>query len=210
MKEAEEEETKSSFLLKNLAKGLLWFAVFIAAFILAQEQINAYKDQITKIGDNMPLLLSIFTVSEIVFGILPPEIFMFIWKTKGVLSEYIINLCILTLISYAAGILGYYIGKVFSKTEFYKRIHAKYLQQYDSKLKKFGGFLVIVGGCNACSIFCHLYVGRLGEPSVQIFFADYHYKDNPLRILWGGCLVFDWEFDVRSFYSVPSRVQRRR
>jgi membrane protein YqaA with SNARE-associated domain len=145
MKEAEEEETKSSFLLKNLAKGLAWFAVFIAAFILAQEQIHAYKDQITKIGDNMPLLLSIFTVSEIVFGILPPEIFMFIWKTKGVLSEYIVNLCILTLISYGAGILGYYIGKVFSKTEFYKRIHLKYLQQYDSKLKKFGGFLVIVG-----------------------------------------------------------------
>ena len=144
MKE-EEEETKSSFLLKNLAKGLAWFAVFIAAFILAQEQINAYKDQINTVGDNMPLLLSIFTVSEIVFGILPPEIFMFIWKTKGVLSEYIINLCILTLISYAAGILGYYIGKVFSKTAFYKRIHVKYLQQYDSKLKKFGGFLVIVG-----------------------------------------------------------------
>jgi membrane protein YqaA with SNARE-associated domain len=145
MKEAEEEETKSSFLLKNLAKGLVWFAVFIAAYLYFQEHIESYKEQIGKIGDNMPLLLSIFTVSEIVFGILPPEIFMFIWKTKGVLSEYIINLSILTLISYGAGIVGYYIGKTFSKTEFYKRVHGKYLQQYDSKLKKFGGFLVIVG-----------------------------------------------------------------
>jgi membrane protein YqaA with SNARE-associated domain len=143
--EEEEEETKSSFLLKNLLKGLAWFAVFIVVYILAKEQIDGYKDQINKVGDNLPLLLSIFTVSEIVFGILPPEIFMFIWKTKGILSEYIINLSILTMISYGAGILGYYIGKVFSKTDLYKRIHAKYLQQYDKRLKRFGGFLVIVG-----------------------------------------------------------------
>jgi len=145
MQEEEEEESKSSFLLKNLAKGLAWFAVFVVVYLLIRDKLDAYKEQIAEVGDNMPLLLSIFTVSEIVFGILPPEIFMFIWKTKGILSEYIINLTILTLISYGAGIIGYYIGKVFSKTEFYKRIHVKYLQQYDRKLKRFGGFLVIVG-----------------------------------------------------------------
>ncbi len=141
----EKEESKSSFLLKNLTKGLAWFVVIITAYILVKGELDFYKQEITQLGDNMPLLLSVFTVSEIVFGILPPEIFMLIWQTKGILSEYIFNLSILTLISYAAGVLGYFIGKFLSKTELYKKIHAKYLQQYDRQLKRFGGYLVLVG-----------------------------------------------------------------
>jgi len=141
----EEEESKSSFLLKNLAKGLAWFAVFITVYIVYSEDIKSYQQEINQLGNNMPLLLSIFTVSEIVFGILPPEIFMLIWQSEGVMSTYIINLTILTFISYGAGIVGYYIGKVFSKTGFYQRIHVRFLQQYDRKLKLYGGYLVLVG-----------------------------------------------------------------
>ena len=141
----ETEESRFSFLFKNLAKGLAWFAVIIIAYLLVQKELNVYREQINQIGDNMLLLLSVFTVSEIVFGILPPEIFMLIWKTKGILSEYITNLIILTLISYAAGVLGYFIGRYFAKTEVYKKIHRRYLAEYDHKLRKFGGFLVVVG-----------------------------------------------------------------
>ena len=141
----EEDETRSGFFFKNLLKGLAWFAVIITAYILVQGELKIYEAQINKIGDNMPLLLSIFTVSEIIFGILPPEIFMLIWQTKGVLSEYVFNLSILTLISYAAGIIGYFIGYYFSKTPSFKAVHEKYLKPYEGRLKKYGGFLVIVG-----------------------------------------------------------------
>jgi membrane protein YqaA with SNARE-associated domain len=139
------EETKSSFLIKNLLRGLAWFAVIITAYILVQSELEIYEEQINKVGDNLPLLLSIFTVSEIVFGILPPEIFMLIWQTGGVLSEYVINLTILTLISYGAGVAGYFIGYYFSKAPFFKGIYERYLKPYEGNLKKYGGFLVIVG-----------------------------------------------------------------
>ncbi len=141
----QEEETKSSFLWKNLLRGLLWFAVIITAYILASEDIQMYQQEINDIGDRMPLLLGIFTVSEIVFGIIPPELFMLIWQSKGVLSEYVINLTYLTLISYAAGVIGYYIGNFFSKTDLYQRINDRYLKQYDRQLKKFGIYIVLVG-----------------------------------------------------------------
>jgi membrane protein DedA with SNARE-associated domain len=141
----ETEETKTSFLWKNLSKGLIWFAVILTAFIIFAEEISAYQAEINVIGDNLPLLLTIFTISEIVFGIIPPEAFMLIWQTKGVLSEYVINLTYLTLISYAAGVLGFYIGRFFSKTPFYKTIHERWLKQYDQKLKTYGLYLVLVG-----------------------------------------------------------------
>ena len=141
----EQEESKSSFLLKNLFRGLVWFAIILTAYILVSEDIKIYQEEINNVGDRLPLLLGIFTVSEIVFGILPPELFMLVWQSKGVLSEYIINLSYLTVISYAAGILGFYIGRFFSKTKIYVRIHDRYLKQYDHKLKKYGLYLVLVG-----------------------------------------------------------------
>jgi len=141
----QEEETRSRFLWKNLLRGLLWFAVIITAYILASKDIKVYQEEINSIGDRMPLLLAIFTVSEIVFGIIPPELFMLIWQSKGILSEYVINLSYLTLISYAAGVLGYYIGRYFSRTRLYQRISDRYLKQYDRQLKTYGIYLVLVG-----------------------------------------------------------------
>lgn len=141
----EPEESKSSFLWRNLARGLIWFAVILTAYILVAEEIAVYQDEINVIGNNLPLLLTIFTVSEIVFGIIPPELFMLIWQSKGELSEYVLNLTYLTLISFAAGILGFYIGRFFSKTPFYKSMHERWLKQYDQKLKTYGLYLVLVG-----------------------------------------------------------------
>ena len=141
----QEEETQSSFLWKNLLRGLIWFAVIITAYILASEDIKVYQEEINNIGDRLPLLLGIFTVSEIVFGIIPPELFMLIWHSKGILSEYVINLTYLTIISYGAGVIGYYIGYFFSKTKLYKNISNRYLKQYIHHLKKYGVYLVLVG-----------------------------------------------------------------
>jgi membrane protein YqaA with SNARE-associated domain len=139
------EETPSSFLLKNLLKGLAWFAVIITAYILVQSELEVYEAQINKVGDNLPLLLSIFTVSEVVFGIIPPEIFMLIWQTKGVVSEYVFNLSILTIISYGAGVVGYFLGYYFSKAAVFSGFYQKYLKPLERPLKKYGGLLVVVG-----------------------------------------------------------------
>ncbi len=139
------EETRSNFLWHNLLRGLVWFAVILTAYILASEEIALYQEEINEVGDRLPMLLGIFAISEVVFGIIPPELFMLIWQSKGVLSEYVINLTYLTVISYAAGVIGYYIGRTFSKTKIYKSVHARFLHKYDRQLKAYGLYLVLVG-----------------------------------------------------------------
>lgn len=128
-----------------MLRGLVWFAVILAAYILASEEIAVYQADINSVGGQLPLLLGIFAFTEVVFGIVPPELFMLIWQSKGVLSEYIINLGYLTVISYLAGIVGYYIGRYFSKTAAYKKVHQRYLSQYDRQLRTYGLYLVLVG-----------------------------------------------------------------
>jgi len=144
----EEEESHSSFLFRNLIRGLFWFAVIIIVFILLEGYIQEnFRSHIDDIRANPGVLYGIYTLSEIVFGILPPELFMMIWILDKIdVSGFIVNLSILTVISYGAGVLGYYIGKNFSKTDFYQtRVREKYLKQYEGRLKKFGGYLVFVG-----------------------------------------------------------------
>lgn len=143
----EEEETKSSFLLKNILRGLIWFAVIIVIFILAEDYIQTnFKNDIQVIHDKPVLLYMVFFTSEVVFGLIPPEFFMMVWILHGVtIPVYVVNLIILTLLSYVAGVIGYFIGRNFSKTAFYLKIQERYLMQYQGKLKRYGGFLVIVG-----------------------------------------------------------------
>lgn len=144
----EEEETHSGFLIRNLLRGLVFFFVIIVAFYFLEEFIQEnFKSHIGEIRANPGILYGIYTLSEIVFGIIPPELFMMIWILDDIeVAGFVINLSILTVISYGAGVLGYYIGRNFSKTAFYQhRIREKYLRQYENKLKKFGGYLVFVG-----------------------------------------------------------------
>ncbi len=144
----EEEETHSGFLIRNLLRGLVFFFVIIIAFYFLEEFIQEnFKNHIGEIRANPGILYGIYTLSEIIFGIIPPELFMMIWILDDIeVTGFVINLSILAVISYGAGVLGYYIGRNFSKTPFYQnRIREKYLKQYENKLKKFGGYLVFVG-----------------------------------------------------------------
>ncbi len=142
-----EEETKSRFLFRNLAKGLLWFAVIITAFILLEDYIqNNFRSQIEQMYDSVLLFYGIFTLSEIIFGLIPPEFFMYVYILNHIpLQNYIIDLSALTIISYGAGVVGYYIGRNFSKTEFFSKVSERYLGQYQNNLRKYGGYLVLVG-----------------------------------------------------------------
>jgi membrane protein DedA with SNARE-associated domain len=147
MEEQEEEETKSGFLFKNLLRGLVWFAVIIFAFIYLEEYLlENFKSNIEALHRNPIGLFSIFFVSEVIFGLVPPEIFMAIWTlNKITLSGYVVNLMILSGLSWIAGLIGFYVGKNFSKTRLYRKLFGKYLIQYKRQLKKYGGFLVFVG-----------------------------------------------------------------
>jgi membrane protein YqaA with SNARE-associated domain len=147
MEQLEEEESKSGFLLKNLVRGLIWFAVILVAFLLLENYLQEnFQHTIEAIYDKPFIFYSVFTVSEVTFGLVPPEFFMMVWILHKVpVTNYVVGLSILTLLSYLSGIAGYFIGKNFSKTALFSRIHSKYLVQYEKYLKKYGGYLVFVG-----------------------------------------------------------------
>lgn len=140
------EETRSRFFVKNLLRGILWFAVLITVFILAEEYIRStFARDIEAIQDKPIIMFMVFFASEVIFGLIPPEFFMLIWIIhKITILQYIINLSVLTVLSYLAGIIGYLIGSNFSRTSLYKKLYVRYLLQYEQQLKRYGAFLVFV------------------------------------------------------------------
>ncbi len=122
---------------------MVWFAVLILMFIAAREYLNLNPAWIEALYDKPVLIYTIFIFSEVVFGIIPPELFM-IWSLHGGLTDYyVVNILFLSVLSYGAGILGYFIGSSCRALPFFHAFEEKYLIQYKSNLRRYGGFLVI-------------------------------------------------------------------
>jgi membrane protein DedA with SNARE-associated domain len=96
------------------------------------------------IYDKPALVYLVYTVSEVVFGIIPPELFM-LWASgapSGI--SYEVHIILFAIISYLAGIIGFLFGGYFNGTRLYKLIEARILYKHIDTLRKYGYFLLIV------------------------------------------------------------------
>lgn len=134
-----------NFLLKNLLKGFAWLAVIIGVFILIKQNVNddSYA-WFEPIYTNAVLIYFIFLISEIVFGIIPPELFMIWAATKFELITFIFNIAFLSILSYLAGVLGFGIGVFLNKSLFFSVSKKRILGKYEKYLLEYGAFMVIV------------------------------------------------------------------
>lgn len=135
---------RSRFLLKNLLKGLLALTVIVIAYIFLQKytRFDAFIDYIGK----WPVMVyTVFILSEVIFGIIPPELFM-IWSIKnGAFEWYGLNVALLAAISYLAGVLGYFVGTHVQNVGIFRSIFKRYIKRYQNTLNRYGGFLIFVG-----------------------------------------------------------------
>ncbi|MEQ9302791.1 MAG: hypothetical protein RJQ14_02665 [Marinoscillum sp.] len=143
--ESSERNERIKFFLRNLFRGLIWLAVVVGGYFYLESNYDfSLKGLLGGLYDQPVVIYLIFFVSETVFGIIPPELFM-IWALRNELVlQYIFYVLGLAVISYFAGIIGYYIGSHFSTTQLYLTIRKNYLGRFEKHLNRFGGFLVIV------------------------------------------------------------------
>ncbi|MFV0483156.1 MAG: hypothetical protein ACK5MG_03550 [Bacteroidales bacterium] len=141
---------KTKFLLRNILQGLLWMAVMFTFVYLVLQwaesssggvKLPSWFDQHV----NQPFYIyGVYILSEVFFGIIPPELFM-IWSAgQGSLGFYVLNVAFLAGISYAAGYLAFVCGKYLNRVVFYRFIRKKYFIQYWPMVHRYGAFLILV------------------------------------------------------------------
>lgn len=136
---------RTRFFLKNLLRGFLFLTVIIVGYILAKKYLGIdLKILMGPLYENPKMVFSIFFVSEVVFGIIPPEFFM-IWSQRhNDLDLFVSNVATLAGISYAAGVIGFWFGAYMNSSHVFTFFKNKIFGKFEEQFNKFGGFLVIV------------------------------------------------------------------
>ena len=138
-------QEKKKFLIRNLIKGLITFGIIILVFIVGSNFIDgAQLAWLQPIFGRVTLIISIFIASEMLSGILPPEVFI-IWAMQdGTFWHFLIKVFFLAMISYLSGFLSYTIGRSLRNNSKFRAFKYKYLRKYDQLFREYGGFLIIV------------------------------------------------------------------
>lgn len=136
---------KTKFLIKNLARGFVWLALIIVVFISYKKFGKALLfEWLEPLLNNPGLVYLVFISSEVIFGIIPPEIFILWALRSGNLFEYAVMVLLLAVLSYGSGIIGYFIGKYLQNTRFYRVLRYRRFHKYEAKLRAYGMYLIVV------------------------------------------------------------------
>jgi len=136
---------KTRFLFKNLLRGLLGLASILTIFIIFKKNISLdFLTLLEPFFENTFLIISIYSISELLFGIIPPEFFM-LWALRfESLHDYTFYVLLFTVISYFAGFAGFLFGRFLNTTILYRYIRRRFFGKYHSMLKEYGYFLILV------------------------------------------------------------------
>lgn len=162
---------KYTFFFRNLLKGLGWLIALILLFVYIKNNLDVESNEILLHYGNKPLIVfGIYTISEVVMGIIPPEFFM-IWSLElAQFRNYWVDVALLAVISYAAGTITYFFGRYFNTTVIYRYVRKKYLRKYERLFNQYGGFLLFVAAITPVpySAICML-VGSVKYPMKNFF-----------------------------------------
>ncbi len=157
---------KTRFFLSYLLKGLAWFAVFKKYIHLN------FAEWLEPIFDTTRLIFAIYIISELVFGIIPPELFM-IWALRtGELWDYVFLVFAFAALSYIAGFIGFLFGDYLNTTILFRYIRKRYLGKYHSLLQQYGVFLILVAA-----------ITPLPWSAISMLVGSLHYKKKKY-LLW--------------------------
>lgn len=133
-----------SFLKNTAFKGMIVILFFLVLLIGLEYfffDFNALLDNLVR-SYPAQIIFSVFLLSETMFGLVPPEIFI-AWASKSV-SPWLF-LFILASMSYLGGVLAYYIGNRLFLIPSVKNHLENKISKHITNLRKWGGLFVFIG-----------------------------------------------------------------
>ena len=122
------------FFLKNFLRGLLFFGIAIIF----------YKVTFSYLDFSTTFVFVLFFSSEVILGVIPPELFM-IWAiTSKPLSSYFFYVLSFSIISYIAGFVAFLFGKYLHKTLVYEFMRKNIIGKYERKINAYGWLVIVV------------------------------------------------------------------
>lgn len=120
---------------------------YIVAIVIAVYAIDHFFNinaALTRLTEILPAfgVLSFFFVSETLLGLVPPEVFI-AWAGKMYSPWFYLSL--LAVLSYAGGLLSYWMGRTITKIPSVHNYLEVKMEKQLKNSRKWGGFLIVVG-----------------------------------------------------------------
>ncbi|GEM_PF-493670 len=122
--------------------ALIYAAVMIPVVLIGKYLINVsavFSFFTRHLSD--PFVFILFFISESFLGMIPPDLFV-IWSAK--FNSPFFLLTILGVLSYAGGIVSYYIGRWLSGQKRIRAYSERVLDKYIKTVRKWGGAFIII------------------------------------------------------------------
>lgn len=182
-----------NYFSRNLIKGFVYLLVLIGLIIVFKSLFKSQYDALEhQVSDNYVLMMGIFLVSEIIVGILPPELFM-IWSIDDPGFAYTFIVIFMALFSILAGWINYRLGKFISTKEFFMNLFKKRLRlkKYQQRYEQYGSGLIIVAALTPLPFaLISLLTGTLAYPQKKyLIFASFRI----IRFVVYGILIWNLE-----------------
>ncbi len=128
---------------KSLVRLIIIGAAIYLIFMFLQSYINDFNSIIKTFLErwNPEFVLTLFMVSESLFGLIPPDFFI-AWAEQ--FNSDALWLTILGTISYAGGVISYGIGYLVGNN---KRVHAYFIKKFEAhlyKIYRYGGIIIVI------------------------------------------------------------------
>ena len=133
------------FFFKNFLKGIVFFGIALAFYklVFSYLDLSALKAEIT-FDFPSTIVFVLFFLSEVILGVIPPELFM-IWAiTSKPLGVYPIYVIVFSVISYFAGFIAFLFGKYLHETSLYNLMKKYIIGKYERKINMYGGIAVVI------------------------------------------------------------------
>ena len=133
------------FFFKNFIRGLIFFVIAILFYKLIFRYLDlSTVENVFLFNLSSSFVFILFFFSELIFGLIPPELFM-IWliSTKS-LDLYPYFITILACLSYFAGFIAFMFGKYLHKTWLYETMKKYVIGKYERKINLYGWLVIVV------------------------------------------------------------------
>ena len=133
------------FFFKNFIRGLLFFAIALGFYKVSFSylDLSSLKNQISFDFPSF-FVFTLFFMSEVILGIIPPELFM-IWAISSKpLGSYLFYVVTFSFLSYIAGFTAFLFGKYLHNTWLYEFMKKNIIGKYERKISAFGWLVIVV------------------------------------------------------------------
>ena len=162
------------FFFKNLIRGIIFFAIAILFYklIFRYLDLDTYEN-IFSFDLSSSFIFILFFFSELIFGLIPPELFMIWLITAKSLYLYPYYIGVLACLSYFAGFIAFMFGKYLHRTWLYEIMKKYIIGKYEKKINLYGWLVIVVAALTPLpfSATCAV-VGAVGFNKIKfLYFA---------------------------------------